>query len=93
MTLSPTITSPITYTLGGAITATNNFTVNPSAGSANGLTVNLGGTLTVTNGTLTLEGAGAGPAYAVLDTKAGSNFAITANAITIAGGAPGRSIT
>ena len=61
VTLNPTITSPITYTLGGAVTAFNNFISSPSATSPNALTVNLGGVLTVSNGTLILDGSGTGP--------------------------------
>ena len=87
LTINPTITGAVTDTLGGAITVNNNFLINPTAASANGLTVTLGGALNVTNGTLTVEGTTNG--FAVLDTKSGSNYAITANTINIAAGASG----
>ena len=87
LTRDPIITGSITDTTAGAITVNNNFTINPTAASTNGLTMTLGGPLIVSNGTLNVDGTTNG--FGVLDTASGSNFAITANALSILAGASG----
>ena len=87
LNVNPTITGAVADTTGGAITVANNFLLNPTAASANGLTITLGGAFTVSVGTLTVDGTTNG--FGVLDTDPANNFAITAHALTIAAGASG----
>lgn len=47
LSLTPTITGAVTYTLLGAETINGNFIINPTAGTTQLLTVNAGGTITV----------------------------------------------
>jgi hypothetical protein len=91
LTLNPTLTTDRTYTMGGAVTATGAFNINPDASSTTKtLTVNLGGTTAVT-GALTIQKTGTGAAN--LDTV--SAYALSAGSITISSGGTltGRSST
>jgi hypothetical protein len=74
LTLNPTLTASRVYTLGTQVPTINgNFLISPTAGSAATLTVNMGANITVAAGmTTTIEGSGAGPATAVLDTRPSS---------------------
>ncbi len=86
LNLTPTITAPQAYTFGtGAITVWGAMNINPTAGSAQTLTVNMGDALTVVS-TRTLTITRTTNALTVFDTT-GNNYALTAGAINVAAGA------
>lgn len=54
--LVPTITGNVTYTFGGVTGINGDFTINPTSGSADTLTVNMGGAITLNStGTITIS--------------------------------------
>ncbi|MBN1169338.1 hypothetical protein JXA63_05640 [Candidatus Woesebacteria bacterium] len=88
LTLSPTITSGRTYTVGSGLTIGGDFNMNPSAGSSLALTVNMGGDITVAaTGTTTLTGAGAGPATTTVDMRpVATDYDLSTGLLSIASG-------
>lgn len=86
--LTPVLaTSGKTYTFdSGAITVDGNFDINPDAGSALALSVNPAGNITVAaSKTTTIQGSGAGPATASLDTRpSATDYNLTTGKINIA---------
>ncbi|MFC1700186.1 hypothetical protein ACFLZ4_00905 [Patescibacteria group bacterium] len=83
LTFTPTISGSAAYTFLGATSANGDFNINPTAASAQALTVQLGGTLTVApTKTITLTGTTSGESN--LDTVSGSNYAISTGFINVA---------
>ncbi len=81
LTLSPSISTSFGYTMGAAFTVNNNFTVDPTSGGSNTLTVTLSGT-TIVTGLTDLKAETS--AYGSLDT--GSDQSFTTGTINIEGG-------
>ena len=83
LTLSPTITGARAYTFGSRASTTNNFIINPTAGSSLALTVNLGGDIEV-GATATTTIKRTTSATSVFDTNAtGTSYNLTAGHIDI----------
>jgi len=82
LTLSPTITSDRTYSLGSSFSVSNNFTINPTATSSYRLTVNMGGDITVSGTTLI---SGTTSALSTLDTRPSTtDYNLSTGNLTIA---------
>lgn len=78
LTLSPTISGAVGYSLGAAFTTNHNFTIDPTSSGLNTLTTTLGGTTTVV-GTTLIEGETS--ALSNLDT--GTNYSLISGTINI----------
>ena len=81
LTLSPTITGSVGYTMGAAFTVTNNFTMDTTSTGSNTLTATLSGT-TIVGGLTDLKGETSG--LSLLNT--GSDQAFTTGSINIEAG-------
>ncbi|MCG3204500.1 MAG: hypothetical protein KCHDKBKB_01215 [Elusimicrobia bacterium] len=86
LSLTPTITTNRTYTLGGNhLTLNGNFNINPTAASAAILTVNMSSSVTVGAAyTTTISGTTNGTSH--LDAGVGINGALTTGKVVIAAG-------
>ena len=81
LTLSPTITSSVSYSMGTAFSVNGNFTLDPTSSGSNTLTATLGGNITVA-GTTDIKAETS--ATSVLDT--GNNYSLNVSSVNIEAG-------
>ena len=85
--LKPVLTGAHIYTLGGAMTINDSFTISPNSAGANALTVNAGGTITLTStNTLTIGRQGSTATSSLVLKPVSTSYNLSTGFLNIATG-------